>query len=57
MLQGYHNIDKEIFLSLPSCIGEEGVIYVVKQQLSEQENEMLQKSANLIDEIQKNIKF
>jgi L-lactate dehydrogenase len=56
-LQGRHGIDKEVFLSLPCVLGENGVNYIVHQKLSPGERAQLQKSANTINEVQNGIKW
>jgi L-lactate dehydrogenase len=57
MLQGQHGIDKDVFLSLPCVLGENGVTHIVKQPLTTEEKEMLQKSASLMAEVQSNLKL
>jgi len=52
MLQGQHDIDKDVFLSLPCVLGENGVTHIVKQPLTAEEKEMLHKSASLMAEVQ-----
>jgi len=52
MLQGQHDIDKDVFLSLPCVLGENGVTHIVKQPLTTEEKEMLHKSASLMAEVQ-----
>nr|CAD7576319.1 unnamed protein product [Timema californicum] len=54
---GQHGIDKEVFLSLPCVLGENGVTHIVKQPLTDEEVAMLQKSAKLMDEVQSNLKM
>jgi L-lactate dehydrogenase len=51
-LQGQHGIDKDVFLSLPCVLGENGVTHIVKQPLTEEEKKMLHKSAALMAEVQ-----
>lgn len=55
--QGQHGIKKEVFLSLPCTLGGEGIAYIVKQKLTEKELELLNKSADTMDEVQKGLKF
>lgn len=52
-----HGMDKEVFLSLPCVLGENGVTHIIKQPLTDEEKAMLHKSANLMHEIQMGIKF
>ncbi|KAG5676407.1 hypothetical protein PVAND_006245 [Polypedilum vanderplanki] len=57
LVKGIHGIDKEVFLSLPCVVNSNGISSIVIQKLSADELKKLQASANLIDEIQKGIKF
>ena len=57
MPQGHHGIDKEVFLSLPGVLGENGVTHIIKQTLTEAEVAQLQKSANTLWEVQEGLKF
>nr|CAD7201527.1 unnamed protein product [Timema douglasi] len=57
LVKGQHGIDKEVFLSLPCVLGENGVTHIVKQPLTDEEVAMLQKSAKLMDEVQSNLKM
>lgn len=56
-VKGVHGIDKEVFLSLPCVVNSNGVVSMVKQKLSPEEIAQLQKSANIMDEVQRGIKF
>lgn len=56
-LQGQHGIDKDVFLSLPCVLGENGVTHIVKQPLTEEEKKMLHKSADLMAEVQSKLKI
>ncbi|XP_043683161.1 L-lactate dehydrogenase-like [Vespula pensylvanica] len=56
-LTGHHGITEDVFLSLPSILGENGVTSIVNQILTNEERELLQKSANTIHDIQKNLKL
>lgn len=57
LVKGIHGIDKEVFLSLPCVLNSNGVVSIVKQKLSDDEVAKLQASANLMDEVQKGLKF
>lgn len=57
LVTGIHGIDKEVFLSLPCVLNGNGIASVVKQKLSADETAKLQASANLMDEVQRGIKF
>ena len=50
--QGFHGVEEDVFLSLPCVIGNQGVCDVIKQDLSEDETEKLQKCARVFVEIQ-----
>lgn len=49
--QGYHGIDKEVFLSLPAVLGRNGVTKIIQQNLTDEERTALQHSANILEEI------
>lgn len=55
--QGQHGIDKDVFLSLPCVLNANGITSIVKQILTATEVEQLQKSANIMDQVQAGIKF
>lgn len=56
-VQNYHGIDKDVFLSLPVVLGENGVTHVIKQTLTEGEVSQLQGSANTLWDVQAGIQF
>ncbi|KAF2883510.1 hypothetical protein ILUMI_22683 [Ignelater luminosus] len=56
-VKGLHGIKRDVFLSLPVILGENGVSDIVKQQLTQNELDALKKSAELIHEVQANIIF
>nr|CAD7586489.1 unnamed protein product [Timema genevievae] len=57
-LQGCrHGVDKEVFLSLPCVLGENGVQYIVKQPLNEEEKRSLHRSAETLHDLQVQIKI
>ncbi|XP_055842113.1 L-lactate dehydrogenase [Episyrphus balteatus] len=56
-VMGEHGIDKDVFLSLPCVLNSNGVTSIVKQILTPTEIEQLQKSANLMDQVQAGLKF
>lgn len=56
-LTGHHGITEDVFLSLPCVLGENGVTSIVHQILTDEERELLQKSANTIHDVQKNLKL
>lgn len=55
--QGYHGIQDEVYLSLPSVIGAGGVTDVIVQQLTDDERKMLHKSASIMAEVQSSLKL
>lgn len=57
VLQGEHGIDKDVFLSLPCILNANGVTSVVKQILTDTEVQQLQKSANIMAEVQAGLQF
>lgn len=57
LVKGVHGIDKEVFLSVPCVLNSNGVVSIVKQKLSDDEIAKLHASANLMDEVQRSIKF
>ncbi|CAD1479789.1 unnamed protein product, partial [Heterotrigona itama] len=57
MVTGYHGIKNDVFLSLPCTLGEGGVSSIVKQKLTEGETALLQKSADMMHDVQKDLKF
>lgn len=56
-VQNYHGIDKDVFLSLPVVLGENGVTHVIKQTLTQPEIAQLQSSANALWDVQAGIQF
>lgn len=44
-------------MSLPCVIGGNGVVYIVRQGLNEKEKDLLQQSADRMNEIQKSLKI
>ncbi|KAL1517099.1 hypothetical protein ABEB36_000907 [Hypothenemus hampei] len=52
-----HGIDGDIFLSVPAVLGENGISYIVKQNLTEHERQALLNSALLMNEVQNGLKF
>lgn len=55
--QGYHEINEEVFLSLPCTLGDGGVTCIVQQKLTNDERALLHSSAKLMHEVQKDLKF
>ncbi|XP_019770852.1 L-lactate dehydrogenase isoform X2 [Dendroctonus ponderosae] len=56
-VKGLHGVDGEVFLSLPAVLGARGISHAVTQNLGEDEKEELQKSAKLMEEVQKGLTF
>jgi L-lactate dehydrogenase len=57
MVKGLYGINKEVFLSLPCIMNCNGIASVVNLTLSDEERSQLHAAANLMDEIQKSIRF
>ncbi|XP_063244799.1 L-lactate dehydrogenase isoform X2 [Bacillus rossius redtenbacheri] len=57
LVTGQHGIDKEVFLSLPCVLGENGVTHIVHQLLTDDERGMLQRSAGLMHEVQSRLQM
>ncbi|XP_046411830.1 L-lactate dehydrogenase-like [Neodiprion fabricii] len=57
LVNGFHGITEDVFLSLPCVLGENGVSRVVLQQLTDTERDLLQKSAKTMHEVQSGLKF
>ncbi|KAK7865013.1 hypothetical protein R5R35_000037 [Gryllus longicercus] len=57
VVQGYHGIDKEVFLSLPCVLSESGVSHIVKQPLTDEETAQLKRSADIMHEVQTRLKM
>lgn len=57
LAKGYHGIEEDVFLSLPSVLGAHGVISVIKQTLDESEIKQLQSCARTMHEIQETLEF
>ncbi|KAF5276472.1 hypothetical protein FQA39_LY06541 [Lamprigera yunnana] len=55
-LKGFRQgVNNDVFLSLPCIIGNEGVFTIVKQMLSEEEQELLQESVDYMSGLQKDL--
>ncbi|KOC64073.1 L-lactate dehydrogenase C chain [Habropoda laboriosa] len=54
--QGHHEICHETFLSLPCSIGENGVTNIVRMRITEFEKKLFQQSANVVYNVQKDVK-
>lgn len=46
--QGFYGIEDEVYLSLPCVLGENGVSAIIKQHLTTEEVQKLQKSAKIM---------
>lgn len=57
LVTGIHGIKDDVFLSLPCSLGENGVNTIIQQSLTEEETHLLQKSAQTIYEVQKDLKL
>lgn len=56
-LQGHHEVCHEMYLSLPCSLGEQGVTNIVRMRITEHEKKLFQTSANLVYNVQKDIKI
>ncbi|XP_017759805.1 PREDICTED: L-lactate dehydrogenase-like [Eufriesea mexicana] len=56
MIQGHHEVCHEIFLSLPCTLGENGITNIVRMRITEFEKKLFQTSANVVYNVQKEIK-
>uniref|UniRef100_A0A914WNG0 L-lactate dehydrogenase n=1 Tax=Plectus sambesii TaxID=2011161 RepID=A0A914WNG0_9BILA len=56
-VKGLHDIDGDVYLSLPSVLGEKGITHIVKQLLTPAEKEKLEKSVKQLSDLQKSLKL
>jgi len=56
-VQGYHDIEDEIYISLPVVVGEAGISSVFNQKLAEDERSKIQKSAKTLREVLDGVKL
>lgn len=56
-MQGNHDVEQEVFLSVPAILNNNGVTNIIKQPLNEVEHQALLKSASLMGEVQANLNF
>jgi len=56
-VKGHHGIDKDVFLSLPCVLGENGISHVLNMKLEGDEEKQLQGSANTLSEVQDGVKW
>ncbi|XP_012059670.1 PREDICTED: L-lactate dehydrogenase-like [Atta cephalotes] len=57
LVQGHHDVNYEMFLSLPCAIGENGITQIVRMHITENEKKLFQASANYVYKVQKDIKI
>ncbi|KAM9302400.1 L-lactate dehydrogenase A chain [Gastrophryne carolinensis] len=57
MIKGQYGINDEVFLSLPSVLGNHGITDVVNMTLKKDEEERLRKSAETLWNVQKELQF
>ena len=57
LIQGYHGIEQEVFLSLPVVVGENGITAVFNQKLNEQESDKVRSSAQQLSSVLGGIKM
>ncbi|XP_024884032.1 L-lactate dehydrogenase-like [Temnothorax curvispinosus] len=56
LVQGHHDVCHDMFLSLPCAIGENGITQIVRMHITEHEKQLFHASANLVYNVQKDIK-
>uniref|UniRef100_A0A914VA42 L-lactate dehydrogenase n=1 Tax=Plectus sambesii TaxID=2011161 RepID=A0A914VA42_9BILA len=56
-VKGLHDIDGDVYLSLPAVLGEKGITHIVKQLLTPAEKEKLEKSVKQLSDLQKSLKL
>ncbi|XP_076761879.1 L-lactate dehydrogenase [Xylocopa sonorina] len=56
LIQGHHEVCHETFLSLPCNLGENGVTNIIRMRITEFEKKLFQTSANIVYNVQKDIK-
>lgn len=56
-VKGLHDIDQDVFLSVPAVLGLNGISNIVRQQLNPSEHEAVLKSAHLMGQVQEGLKF
>ncbi|XP_015598461.1 L-lactate dehydrogenase [Cephus cinctus] len=57
LVTGLHDITEEVFLSVPCTLGEDGVTNIVRQKLTDEERQLLKKSATTMQAVQDGLKF
>ncbi|XP_033102556.1 L-lactate dehydrogenase-like isoform X2 [Anneissia japonica] len=55
LVQNYHGIENEVFLSLPCILGKDGVSQVIRQNLNNHELHQLQQSAQTLWDVQQGL--
>lgn len=55
-VQGQHGIEHDVCLSLPCVLGEQGVVSIIKQKLTDHERKQLQASAETMAKIHADLK-
>ncbi|XP_071446464.1 L-lactate dehydrogenase [Hetaerina americana] len=56
-VKGYHGIENDIFISVPSVLGSNGVSHVVNMNFTSEETAQLLKSAETLHDVQSKLKF
>ncbi|XP_046390876.1 L-lactate dehydrogenase isoform X2 [Ischnura elegans] len=56
-VKGYNGIENDIFISVPSVLGSNGVSHVVNMNFTADETSQLQKSAGTLNDVQVKLKF
>ncbi|XP_055842099.1 L-lactate dehydrogenase-like [Episyrphus balteatus] len=56
-IKGMYGIEEDIFLSMPCALHANGITSIIKLNLTPSEGELLQKSAKILNEAQKNLEI
>ena len=56
-VRGVHGVDKDVFLSLPCVVGENGLTHIVKQTLTAEELAKLHQSADVLGQLQQSLQL
>lgn len=57
ILKGNHGITDDVYLSLPCVLNSNGVSHIIRQILTPDETQQLQKSAKIMRDVQTGLKI
>lgn len=57
LVRGHFGIDKDVFLSVPCSLGENGIHATLAMRLNDDEKEQLKKSAETLAKVQQQLKI